>query len=554
MRLRSAYSTISTEKILVPILHLSNFFPDVNRKVRLYRFNLTAFLLLALAVLGCERPVPVVQESEQPAIITNNISTVEDVPAAAARLTPSPPIEIIPTPTLREGYPGTPTPDPTRTTSTDISPFLRVHNVAFGETLFYIANLYDSTVEELLAINELENGDLLAAGQELMVPSGEIVVSPSLKLIPDSELVYGPDLQDFDVASRVLSYGGLLSTYSEEVEGEELSGAEIVQLVADRFSVNPRLLLALLEYRSGWLTERSVIENDYPLGYAKEDYEGLYQQLSWAANTINLGYYGRSEGGLSYFEIGDDYRIFFADDINDGTAGLQLLFASFPSVSYEKWNHDIDSAGFYETYRLLFRNPFSFTYDPLLPENLEQTAFEMPFTNDDVWYFTGGPHGGWASGSAWAALDFTPSDGKSNCGTSRAWVLAVADGIISRSSNGAVVLDLDGDGFSGTGWAVTYMHLAAEDRVPEGKIVRAGDRLGHPSCEGGYSNAAHLHIARTYNGRWVSADGDIPFKLGGWVSQGLGHEYDGFLVRGDEIKEACQCEEEGNKISGKNRR
>jgi LasA protease len=79
--------------------------------------------------------------------------------------------------------------------------------------------------------------------------------------------------------------------------------------------------------------------------------------------------------------------------------------------------------------------------------------------------------------------------------------------------------------------------------------VRAGDRLGHPSCEGGFSNSTHLHIARTYNGRWVAADGSIPFVFSGWVSQGLGREYDGLLVRGDSVKEACECREEWNAIT-----
>ena len=528
----------------------SNSCSHLSRQVRNCRFTLSAVLLLVLAISGCERPDPVIQESEEGEIISSSDSLIVDVTTKAPEATISPTVEILPTPTLKESYPGTPTPDPTRTSSPDFSPFVRPHNVAFGETLSYIANLYDSTVEELLAINDLEDGDLLAAGQELLVPSGETIVSPSFKLIPDSELVYGPESQHFDVSSSVNSFDGFLSTYSEEVEGEKRTGVEIVQLVANRFSVSPRLLLALLEYQSGWLTERSTAEHEYPLGYIKEDYEGLYQQLSWAANMVNLGFYGRSEGGLSYFEIDDEFRIFFAGNINDGTAGLQLLFASFPSVTYGEWSHDIGSTGFFATYSFLFRNPFSFTFDPLWPDNLEQPDFEMPFTSDDVWYFTGGPHGGWASGSAWAALDFTPSDGKSNCGTSEAWVLAVAGGVVSRSDNGAVVLDLDGGGYAGTGWAVTYMHLATEDRVPEGTLVQAGDRLGHPSCEGGFSNATHLHIARTYNGRWVSADGDIPFEMGGWVSHGLGREYDGLLVRGDEVKEACQCEEEDNRISG----
>jgi hypothetical protein len=38
--------------------------------------------------------------------------------------------------------------------------------------------------------------------------------------------------------------------------------------------------------------------------------------------------------------------------------------------------------------------------------------------------------------------------------------------------------------------------------------------------------------------------------MGGWISQGLGREYDGLLVRGDIVKEACECREEGNTITG----
>jgi hypothetical protein len=35
--------------------------------------------------------------------------------------------------------------------------------------------------------------------------------------------------------------------------------------------------------------------------------------------------------------------------------------------------------------------------------------------------------------------------------------------------------------------------------------VKTGDRIGHPSCEGGAANATHVHIARRYNGEWIPA-------------------------------------------------
>src|SRR5574340_1283935 len=105
-------------------------------------------------------------------------------------------------------------------------------------------------------------------------------------------------------------------------------------------------------------------------------------------------------------------------------------------------------------------------------------------------------------------------------------VTAAADGFIIRSSDGAVVQDLDGDGYEQTGWDILYMHVFEQDRVMAGAYLYRGDRIGHPSCEGGISNAAHLDLARKYNGEWISAGGGLPFGVGGWISSGDGQEYD----------------------------
>jgi hypothetical protein len=37
--------------------------------------------------------------------------------------------------------------------------------------------------------------------------------------------------------------------------------------------------------------------------------------------------------------------------------------------------------------------------------------------------------------------------------------------------------------------------------------------------------------------------------MNGWTSQGLGNEYDGLLIRGETVKEACECREEINSIT-----
>jgi len=113
-----------------------------------------------------------------------------------------------------------------------------------------------------------------------------------------------------------------------------------------------------------------------------------------------------------------------------------------------------------------------------------------------------------------------------------------------------VIQDLDNDGYEQTGWNILYMHIETRDRVQPDTYVYAGERIGHPSCEGGFSNGTHVHLARKYNGEWISADGSIPFNLDGWVSSGNGYEYDGYLTRGSTVLEALEGVFEGqNQIS-----
>jgi LasA protease len=163
---------------------------------------------------------------------------------------------------------------------------------------------------------------------------------------------------------------------------------------------------------------------------------------------------------------------------------------------------------------------------------------QLPFEPGEIWSFTGGPHGGWGDGSAWAALDFAPPGGPRGCVLSSSWVVAVADGLVVRSEYGAVVQDLAGDGYEQTGWSILYLHIDSHNRVKAGTFLQAGDPIGHPSCEGGVSSGTHLHIARRYNGEWIPADQSIPFEMDGWISIGYGVEYNGYLTQDGKVVEA----------------
>ena len=128
------------------------------------------------------------------------------------------------------------------------------------------------------------------------------------------------------------------------------------------------------------------------------------------------------------------------------------------------------------------------------------------------------------------------------------WIAAPAPGVISRSEEATVILDLDGDGDDRTGWSLFFFHVAAQDRVVVGKSVEQGDLLGHPSCEGGRSTGTHFHLARRYNGEWLPAGGPIPFVLDGWVAREGSEPYQGTLTKGSKVVPACTCSTAKNRI------
>jgi LasA protease len=401
-----------------------------------------------------------------------------------------------------------------------------------GDMLSGIAQKYSISLQVLSQANHISDPDTLQVGQTLTIP----VVTPqppgpAYKLIPDSELVYGPLSAQTDVQALIQSKAGYLANYSQVVNGDTLNAAQVTVLAAQESSINPRLLLALVEYRTGWLTkpqpDPALVQQ--PLGFSDAWYNGLYRQLEWAAIQLSSGYYRWRSKSVTDWVMSDGSVVPIDPSINAGTAGVQNFFAQLDD--YSTWVRDVGPGGFFDTYHKLFGDPFDLAIEPLVPANLVQPPMALPFGPGESWYFTGGPHLAWLDGTPYGAIDFAPP-GDTQCGgESDAWVTAVADGVVTRTGTGEVILDLDGDGNEGSGWDVLYMHIETRDRVQPGTQLRAGDRIGHPSCEGGDATGIHVHLARKFNGEWISALGPLPFNLSGWVSAGTGEQYVGTLSR-----------------------
>jgi LasA protease len=521
-----------------------------NRSI--YRKFIPVLLLFwLLPALACNYP-PVQnestssQEQARETIIAQLVATAWDLQK---------PEESIPTPSATESVetpsafptPLEPAGEPTQAPPAGIPADLASDSYYFyytvqpGDTLSGLAGRFEVQASEITSGDLIATESLLSPGQLLVIPNLIEAYFPVPALFPDSEVIFSPTSADFSIDGFIHASGGYLSGYSEKVDEDLLSGAEIVRRVAYDTSTNPRLLLALLEYRGGWVRGQPVNEDAerYPLGFYVPEYSGLYKELALAAKQLNTAYYAWRGGSLTQLRFPNGGSLRLDPKSNAGSVAVKYVFARF--FSQNLWEEALyGDRNFSMLYEQMFGDPWSRAEraGDLFPTGLVQPILELPFLPGERWALTGGPHITWNTGTPRGAVDFAPVTGEARCAVSSAWVTASAPGLVTRSERGVVVIDLDGDGMEQTGWALVYLHVADRDRVPAGAWVNVDDPIGHPSCEGGTSTGTHVHLARKYNGEWLPAEGMVPFILSGWVVQAGERAYEGYLVKGDQVVSA----------------
>jgi len=420
-----------------------------------------------------------------------------------------------------------------------------------GDTLVALAARFNTSVLEIMAANPIIPSDAttMPPGLPMKIPIyfKSLWASP-YKIIPDGVFVNGPMQIGFNTSAFVASQPGWLKDYQAYAgSGPKLTGAEIVDYVSTNWSVSPRLLLALLEYQAGALSQPQPPSNPYMLGYQQNYYEGLYLQLVLAANTFNNGYYGWRAGKLTEFDLPDGTIIRPDPWQNAASVGIQYFFARFQTGP--EYARSTGPSGLTQTYKSLFGDPWANAVDPI-PGSLKQPTLRLPFPDKQVWTYTGGPHTGWGVGEPFAAIDFAPPSEHHGCFVAdpQNYAVAMANGLVIRSGSDGIAVDLDGDGDERTGWVIFYLHLAADSRAPLGKQLHVGDFIGFPSCQGGEATGTHIHIARKYNGEWILADGPLAFNLEDWISHSAGIAYKGTLTRGGATVKACDCSDAPSQI------
>jgi LasA protease len=513
---------------------------QIQRKLQLI-FSFSMLLIL----IACNYP------GRKENLIAGTATMAAARQTAAAILYPSPgpdgiPVFPQPTPLL----PGTPNPEmPTQAipptfpieTGTPIPPYngqvpagMTLYYSQSGDTLETIARHFRASPSLLQNPTQADTEGSLAAGIPLFVPDAQFYAPYNQFVLADNLVVYGRSASQVDVLGISSLAGGYLNHYAEYLFEGRFTGPEIVALVARETSTDPRLLLALLEYQSGWVYAwpEGAEEDKSPLNYEAVGVEGLYEELQVAARELARGYYGWREGSLQTLRFEDESQAAIHPQLNAGSVAVQYVFAGFYTPSHFYPNLYGEN-GFLSLYRQMFGDPSQLALEggEVIPAGLTQPALTLPFQPGLTWALTSGPHITWQVGSPRGAIDFAPRDDLPGCIVSNVYATASAPGLVIRSSRGAVAVDLDGDGNEGTGWVIIYMHLARNGRIADDSWVNTNDPLGYPSCEGGFSSGTHLHIARKYNGEWIGASGAVPFVMDGWLAVAGQGAYAGWLVR-----------------------
>lgn len=504
-----------------------------------------ALLAFLLPILACNfptagrEPAPSVEEARQTLVAEVWPTLLALTPSA---FTPQPFQNLATATPPAEGEPPASTPSPPAPLPTEGILLPDVYLSQSGDTLAGLVGRFQVPPEAIVSPEgPVPQQNLIQPGMPLVIPrSPEAPPFPSA-VLPDSEIVYGPSAADFDIAAFVEQAGGFLSSYTDTVDEEVLTGSQVVRRVSLETSVNPRILLAFLEYRAGWVygEPRNETSIRYPLGFTIAGYEGLYKELSLSAKLLNIAYYAWRTGAITELRFPNGTSIPLAPELNAGSIAVQYIFSRIHDPG--PWQDALyGESSFLALHSQMYGDPWqrASLVEPLFPAGLEPLILELPFRAGEYWSFTGGPHIAWNTGTPMGALDFAPVTGEAPCRVSRAWATAAAPGLVVRSDHNIVMIDLDGDGYEQTGWVLMYYHIAEGEKVPVGTWVNVDDWIGHPSCEGGNTTGTHVHFTRKYNGEWVPVEGMVPWVLSGFHAYMDERPYQGRLIRGDQIVEA----------------
>lgn len=264
-----------------------------------------------------------------------------------------------------------------------------------------------------------------------------------------------------------------------------------------RFSVNPSLVLALMDMRSGIITHPSVTALTKPFGQISYQ-TGFLDQMDDVLVQLASDYYNILEQQRLEFSTKHSLEV-------HKTAATQALERLFAAVG--EWPEEqLDKL--FETHEALFGRPmatpeYEAFYSAMVTNKNARPRMQMPWQLGVTGWSSGGTHANNGASGAFSALDFARRPWPSWGGRMDP-IHAAHDGVAERVTSCGLRVT------HSSGWGTFYYHLA-QVAVREGQTIRRNDRLGvyantlsQATCNGGSSTGPHVHFALLSRGTFVS--------------------------------------------------
>ena len=325
------------------------------------------------------------------------------------------------------------------------------------------------------------------------------------EILTDDQFVWGPQVKSFDLGRFLKGRKSGLAAYTEDLA-----------LWADYSSVNPQVLLTVLELRYGLVTNfpaeadaatvRSQIQTT-AIDLATAFYDHLY---TWGARSPQGA---TAQGSPPALALQDGSTVQITRPVSSGTYAISsVLGAASTLPTLQALTSPTSTDGFTAIFGSLFTgsDPLA-TNNPINPAALPpDSLFQFPFPLGATWYFSG-PHS-WNGGSSpppFSSIDFY--QGGATCAAPPSlYAVAAAGGSAYHPYGYTCWLEID----HGGGWTSSYYHLL---NLTSGGAMSRNARLGSIACEtcaGGFATGPHVHWSLKYNGAYVSLEG---VKLSGWT-------------------------------------
>lgn len=347
---------------------------------------------------------------------------------------------------------------------------------------------------------------------------------------------YAHNFYQDEIEAFLTSYPGPLNDVTFQIGDRSQSFAAVVVNLSNLYSINPKILLTLLEQQSGLLTtaEPSVEQLQWAMGLenANGHNSGLYRQLRRAALELRFALrdyaLGWQQGSLPPLTFADNSKQEVPPDITLARYAMARVLAL--STTPDQLPGKLHT--FRTTYTALFEDPRYAPDDwPPLAEPFLTRPMEQPFRvtsffdhNTPLLHENGSVDSFW--GTREALLSY---DGH----TGWDYAMRPPDDVVLAAAPGTVVFagnSNDGCGVPargviidhGNGYRTLYWHLDSMT-VSAGESVQAGARIGVAGATG-CAFGPHLHFQVQYLGRDVDPYGWCSTQESPWASNPAGQQ------------------------------